>query len=58
MENKKVVRIVDTTGKTIDEIIHVYASISENIIMMSSLLDIYKDKAEAIRKYQIIKNEK
>ncbi len=52
-ENKKV---IDVSNKKDEELIEFYSKISENILMLSSLLDKEK-KEEAIKKYQKVKNK-
>ena len=56
MENKDE-KEIDVTNKTSEEIIDIYAKVSENILMLNTLLDREENKEEAIKKYQKVKNK-
>ena len=47
----------DLRNKRPEELIDYYSSISEDILTLNRLLDVYKDSEEAVKKYQKIKQE-
>ena len=57
MNQEKENREIDIRNKTPEELIEYYSHISEDILTLNRLLDVFKDSEEAVKKYQKIKQE-